>query len=200
MHMECQLLGPSMDHILTMVCLHVLTKQLRPRSFQACVNIIQGTMSVECVLFETIFQPCLTHVWPSSTWRPDKALIFQRLIQHVLRHMSLECILFKTIGRTCWSHFLCSFASRPPRTLNCSRLSQLGWRHISIKCFHLMWMKGIICMLFLGGPPLVGPLLEPGLCVSVSVCRQLAWTHNIFVPSWWNWIKLLGDIPLVFVH
>ena len=54
---------------------------------------------------------------------------------------------------------------------------------------------------FLGGPPLVGPPLEPGFfSVSTSVCRHLTWTHNFFLSSRWNWIKLFGDIPWVFVH
>ena len=37
------------------------------------------------------------------------------------------------------------------------------------------------------------------LCFFVS-CRHLTWTHNIFLPSWWNWMKLFGDIPWVFVN
>ena len=52
----------------------------------------------------------------------------------------------------------------------------------------------------LGGPPLVWPPLEPGLCVSLSACRHLTWTHHISVPSWWNWTKLIGNIPWVVVH
>ena len=56
---------------------------------------------------------------------------------------------------------------------------------------------------FLGCPHLVGPPLEPGLsvsCLSPVSCRHLTWTHNISVPSWWNWTKLFGDFPWVFVH
>ena len=40
--------------------------------------------------------------------------------------------------------------------------------------------------------------LEDQVCLSVcllSVCRHLTWTHNIFVPSWWNWTKFCGDFP-----
>ena len=36
--------------------------------------------------------------------------------------------------------------------------------------------------------------------VSLSVSGHLTWTHDISVPSLWNWIKLYGDIPWVFVY
>ena len=55
---------------------------------------------------------------------------------------------------------------------------------------YLVWVS------FLGDPSLVVSPLGTGmfvcLFVPMSVCRHLAWTQNISVSSWWNWIKLSG--------
>ena len=84
-------------------------------------------------------------------------------------------------------------------------LTYCNWNCRPSGCLKTIALRGrCLCpYVFLGGPPLVGPPLEPGLSVSCflfPVSRHLTWTHNIFLPSWWNWIKLFGDIPWVFVY
>ena len=93
---------------------------------------------------KAIFRPyCWSHVKPSFTSRPARALKSSRRSQHGIRHKSMEFLFFGTMSGPCLDHVWPGFTSRPARSLKFSRLSQHGLRPMSTECVLFMTTSGL---------------------------------------------------------